>query len=197
MTMPAAPPQRPGIGSVVRAGVIAGLVAGILCAIIWLIAKLFGTEFMVMTARSEELTEVTVWMAFIVPVLVGLIVSPLAALLFRGVAAVLWVMLIGFFVTLISLGVPLFQPDDVTWPTRLWLSLMHLAAGLIIVPVVALAVGGRNFALLSLRPRTSGVEGTTVIVEDIVISDVVLSEQDDDGHHDPRGNGPTPPPSVR
>jgi hypothetical protein len=170
---------RPGLGSVVRAGVIAGLVAGILCAIIWLIAKLFGTDFMVSTAMSDQLRSVGLLAVILVPVLVGLVASTVAALLFRGVGAVLWVLLLGFALTLISLGLPLVQPSDVTWPTRLWLCLMHLVTGLVVVPVIALAVGGRNFALLSLRPRPAGTG--TVVVEDVVISDVVISDDDQRG----------------
>jgi hypothetical protein len=158
------------VGSVIRAGMIAGLVAGILCAILWGIGSLFGTDFEVQTAGSDGLRKVTLPMVLLVPVLVGAVSSAVAAFLFRGPGAFLWVLLLGFLLTIVSLGLPLFQPSDVTWPTRLWLSTMHLVTGLVVVPVVALAVGGRT--LSQFVPRSSGptiVRGEVIEVDEIVV----------------------------
>jgi hypothetical protein len=173
MSMPTEPAPIT-IGSVVRAGTIAGLVAGILCAILWGIGSLFGTNFEVKPLGSDELQSVTLVAAILVPVLVGAVSSAAAAFLFRGPGAFLWVLLLGFALTIVSVGAPLFQPDDVTWPTRLWLAAMHLVTGLIVVPVVALAVGGRTmsqFMRRSAPPAGPVVVGEAVIVEDVIVVD--------------------------
>jgi hypothetical protein len=168
--MPASRWEQPGVGSVVRAGTIAGLIAGILCSILWAIGALFGTEFEVQPPGSDDLRDVTLPLVLLTPVLVGAIVSAVAAFLFRGPGAFLWVLLLGFVLTIISLGLPLFQPSGVTWPTRLWLVSMHLVTGLVIVPVVALAVAGRT--LSQLVPRSSGpmvVQGEVIDVEEVIV----------------------------
>lgn len=134
------------IGPVVRASAIAGLVAGILCAFLWIIGSVFGTNFEVQPFGSDQLMKVTLISVILFPVVVAVIAALIAGLLFRGPGAFLWVLLFGFALTLISLAIPLLQPSDVTWPTRLWLSAMHLLTGLIVVPVVAAAVGGRALA---------------------------------------------------
>jgi hypothetical protein len=162
------------VGSVVRAGTIAGLVAGIVCAVLWGIGSLFGTNFEVKPLGSDELQSVGLIAVLLVPVLVGAVASAAAAFLFRGPGAFLWVLLLGFALTLVSVGAPLFQPSDVTWPTRLWLSSMHLVTGLIVVPVVALAVGGRTmsqFVRRSAPPTGTVVVGEAIIVDDVIVGD--------------------------
>jgi len=139
-------PARLPVGPVIRASAIAGLVAGILCALLWIIGSVFGTDFEVQPYGSDELMKVTLISVILVPIVVAVVAALIAALLFRGPGAFLWVLLFGFALTLISLAMPLLQPSDVTWPTRLWLSTMHLITGLVVVPVVAAAVGGRALA---------------------------------------------------
>jgi hypothetical protein len=86
------------------------------------------------------------------------------------------VLLFGTMLTFLSLALPLFQPSDVTWPTRLWLSVMHLLTGLIVVPVIAAAVGGRAIALMPRRPGTAG--GGAVIVGEVIEADVDFPRTD-------------------
>lgn len=178
MSMPASPPVRIGLGPVFRASVIAGLVAGLLCGIVWVIAAVFQTDFEVATIGWDELRSVNILMAIGVPVLVAAIAGPLAALLFRGPAAFLWVLLFGAMLTVLSLALPLFQPSEVTWPTRLWLCVMHLLTGLIVVPVIAAAVGGRALALMPRRPG-SAESGGPVVIGEVIETDIDFPGQID------------------
>jgi hypothetical protein len=190
MSIPEPRPARAGLGAVLRASVVAGLVAGLLCGIVWVIGAVFGTNFEVATAGSDDLQRINVLMAIGVPVLVAAIAGPLAAVLFRGPASFLWVLLFGTMLTFLSLALPLFQPSDVTWPTRLWLSVMHLLTGLIVVPVIAAAVGGRAIALMPRRPGGGGGNGA-VIVGEVIETDVAFPRTDRDlpGESD-RGGSP-------
>lgn len=181
MSSPSVSAERSGYGAVLRASVIAGLVAGILCVFLWGIGSLFGTEFEVQPAGSDALRPVTFWACLLLPVITAAIAGSIAYLLFRGPAAFLWILLLGFALTLLSLFVPLLQPSDVTWPTKLWLSAMHLVTGLIVVPVVAVTVGGRTlFGRLGPPPSPYGAESTggTVILGEVIEVDEVVIDDD-------------------
>jgi hypothetical protein len=181
MSTPNAAPVRSGYGAVLRASLIAGLVAGILCVFLWGIGSLFGTEFEVQPAGSDALQPVTFWAALFFPVVTAGIAGSIAYFLFRGPGAFLWILLIGFALTLLSLFVPLLQPSDVTWPTKLWLASMHLVTGLIVVPVIAVTVGGRTlFGRLGPPPSAYGPEsgGGPVIVGEVIEVDEVVVRED-------------------
>lgn len=167
--------QRGAMGPVLRASLIAGLVAGIGCVFLWGIGSLFGTNFEVQPARSDSLQQVTFFACLLIPVVVAGVAGSLAYLLFRGPGAFLWILLLGFGLTLLSLFLPLLQPTDVTWPTKLWLSLMHLVTGLIVVPVVAVAVGGRT---LFGRAVVPGAPYGEVIVGEVIEVDEVIERDD-------------------
>ena len=70
------------------------------------------------------------------------LVGSLVAAIFLGVRGCQrWVFWLGTGVLLVSLTGPLLQPDGVTWPTRIWLALMHLVTWGLVVPQVARVVG--------------------------------------------------------
>jgi hypothetical protein len=189
MSTPNAARVRSGYGAVLRASLIAGLVAGILCVFLWGIGSLFGTDFEVQPAGSDTLQPVTFWAALFFPVVTAGIAGSIAYFLFRGPGAFLWILLIGFALTLLSLFVPLLQPSDVTWPTKLWLASMHLVTGLIVVPVIAVTVGGRTlFGRLGPPPSAYGPAsggGPVIVGEVIEVDEVVV-----------RDDPPTPPPAT-
>ena len=133
----------PTVTDIVRSGLIAGVFAGFLCEVMYGIGRLFGTNFEVKNSNSDQLQALPPFSPFLVPVVVALLAALVVAWLFRRPGGAFWVFTLGFMLTILSLGVPLFQPSAVTWPTRFWLVLMHLTTGLIVVSALA----------FSLRPR--------------------------------------------
>ncbi len=133
----------PSVTDVVRTGVIAGVFAGFLCEVMYGIGRIFGTNFEVKTGSSDQLTSIPPFMPFVLPLVVAVLAALVVALLFRRAGGAFWVLTLGFMLTILSLGLPLFQPSTVTWPTKIWLLLMHLTTGVIVVPALA----------FSLRPR--------------------------------------------
>lgn len=140
---PIAPPASaiPTTKAVLTAGWVTGLTAGIICLILRVVAAIFGTDFMVVRPGSDELTPVPWPAVFLVPIVCG-VVGSLVAAIFLGVRGCQrWVFWLGTLAVLISLASPLLQPDTVTWPTKIWLTVMHLVAWGVIVPQVARVVG--------------------------------------------------------
>ncbi len=140
---PVAPPLSsvPTTKAVLIAGWVTGVTAGIVCIILRVIAGIFGTAFMVTRPGSTELQPVP-WLAvLLVPVVVG-VVGSLVAAVFLGVKGCQrWVFWLGTAAMVLSLASPLIQPEAVTWPTRIWLVVMHVVTWGIIVPQVARVVG--------------------------------------------------------
>ncbi len=140
---PIAPPRSaiPTTKAVLTAGWVTGLTAGIVCLLMRLIAGLFGVEFLVARPGSEELSPVPWALVLLTPVVVG-VGGALVAAIFLGVRGCQrWVFWLGTAAVVVSLASPLLQPPGVTWPTRIWLALMHLVTWFLIVPQVARVVG--------------------------------------------------------
>lgn len=138
-SVPLAPPT---VTDIVRSGLIAGVFAGFICEVMYGIGRLFGTNFEVKMG-GDQIQPLPPFSPFLLPVLVAVIAALVVAWLFRRPGGAFWVFTLGFMLTILSLGLPLFQPADVTWPTRIWLVCMHLVTGAILVPALA----------FSLRPR--------------------------------------------
>ena len=136
----------PSVVDIVRTGLIAGVFAGFLCEVMYGIGRIFGTNFEVKTGSSDQLAALPPFMPFVLPLVVAVLAALVVALLFRRAGGAFWVLTLGFMLTILSLGIPLFQPSGVTWPTKIWLVLMHLVTGAIVVPALA----------FSLRPRRAG-----------------------------------------
>ena len=140
---PIAPPLSavPTTKAVLTAGWVTGLTAAIVCLIMRVIAGLFGTDFLVARPFSDELTPVPVLVVFVVPLACGMI-GALVAAIFLGVRGCQrWVFWLGTAFFVVSLASPLMQPAAVTWPTRIWLTLMHVITWVLVVPQVARVVG--------------------------------------------------------
>lgn len=131
----------PTTKAVLTAGWVTGLTAGIVCVIIRAIAGIFGTEFLVARPGTDGLTPVPWLMVFLLPIACGLIGSLVAAIFLGVRGCQRWVFWLGTVAMLVSLASPLLQPDTVTWPTKIWLSAMHVVTWFIIVPQVARVVG--------------------------------------------------------
>jgi predicted secreted protein len=140
---PVAPPMwsAPGLSNLLTAGLITGITAALVSVIFYGIGSLFGTDFDVVPMGSDDPQHVQWWATIAAPIAAALLFALLCGLLLgrrhnRRIALV-----VGYVVGLASLAVPLIQPDEVTWPTRIWLALMHLVTMLIVVPNVARMLG--------------------------------------------------------
>lgn len=140
---PIAPPieAAPRLSNVLRAGLVTGITASLVCWSLYGIATLFGTEFDVAQAGNDELTHVAWYQILILPFISALIFAAIAAGLRRRRHCRRTTLIIGYTFGLLSLVPVLAQPADVTWPTKIWLSLFHLITMAIVVPQVARVVG--------------------------------------------------------
>lgn len=131
----------PTTKAVLTAGWVTGSTAGIICLLIRLLTGLFGVDYLVARPGSEQLQPVPWPVVLLLPLAVG-VVSSLIAAVFLGVRGCQrWVFWLGTAALIASLAAPLLQPGAVTWPTRIWLTMMHLVTWAIIVPQVARVVG--------------------------------------------------------
>ncbi len=143
---PIAPPMSavPTTRNVFMAGWVTGLTAAIVCLILRGIATLFGTEFLVQPlfpSGSSQLEPVPWAATFVVPLMAGIAGAAVAAVFLGVKGCRRWVFWLGTAALFISLTSPLIQPDDVTWPTKIWLSLMHVVTWILVVPQIARVVG--------------------------------------------------------
>jgi len=131
----------PTTRTVLKAGWITGITAALLCLGIRIVAAIFRVDFEIAAAASDELRQLP-WVAvLLLPVVSGLLGS-LVACIFLGVRRCQrWVFWLGTGVFVLSLIGPLLQPDTVTWPTKVWLVLMHVVTWVVVVPQVARVVG--------------------------------------------------------
>ena len=133
----------PTTRDVLRAGLVTGITASIVCSMAAFIGWIFRVDFLVSLpfTSSDDLVPLP-WVAVVVvPLLAGLIGSFAAAGLLGVRRAKMLVFVLGTLIAIVSLAAPLMQPDTVTWPTKLWLVVMHIDAWVIIVPQVARIVG--------------------------------------------------------
>ena len=70
------------------------------------------------------------------------------------------VLVLGTLLGIISLAAPLLQPDTVTWPTKLWLVVMHVETWVIIVPQVARVVGDSDPLIVASSREETDLELT-------------------------------------
>lgn len=132
----------PRLSDVLRAGLVTGVTAAILCSVLWAIGALFGTNFEVAAFGSAtNLMMITPIQIVIVAMLSALAFAAIAASLRKRRGCRLMVLLLGYAGGLASLIAVFTQPDAVTWPTKIWLALMHLLVMVIVVPQVARVVG--------------------------------------------------------
>lgn len=140
---PVAPPlsSAPRLRDILRAGWVTGVTAALLCLLMRAIGTIFGTDFLAVPLGSDEPQRVAWWAIAVVPILAALVFSLVVSLL-RGVRHCRMIALyLGFIVGGLSIAVPLMQPADVTWPTRIWLVLMHVVTIELVVPQVARVLG--------------------------------------------------------
>lgn len=140
---PIAPPieASPRLSDVLRAGLVTGLTASLVSWLLYGIATLFGTQFDVAQAGSAELTHVAWYQVLILPLISALIFAAIAAAFRRRRHCRRTTLVLGYALGLLSLVPVLAQPDDVTWPTKVWLSLFHVITMLLVVPQIARVVG--------------------------------------------------------
>jgi Family of unknown function (DUF6069) len=134
----------PTTRNVLTAGWVTGVTAAIVCLLLRLVAAIFRVDFTVVLGfgtNADQKAPVP-WVTFLViPILVAVAWSLIGAIFLGVRGCQRWVFWLGTLVLLVSLSVPLSQPDTVTWPTKIWLMIMHVATWAIVVPQVARVVG--------------------------------------------------------
>jgi hypothetical protein len=156
------PPPRsaiPTTRNMLRAGLVTGVTAAIVCSMAAFVGWIFRVDFLVSPSFTADNDLVPLpWISVaLVPLIAGLVGSLAAAALLGVRRARKLVLVFGTLIAILSLAAPLLQPNTVTWPTKLWLVLMHIEAWLIIVPQVARVVGDSDpLIVASFREETDG-----------------------------------------
>lgn len=140
---PIAPPLSsvPTTKAVLTAGWVTGITAGLVCLAIRIVTGVFGVDYLVSAPGGGDVQSVPWLVVLVIPTLAG-VVGSLVAAIFLGVRGCQrWVFWLGTAALLVSLVSPLAQSDPVTWPTRIWLAVMHVITWFLVVPQVARVVG--------------------------------------------------------
>lgn len=140
---PVGPPTsaNPTLGFLVYAAVVTGGWAGVLSLVVYAIARMAGVDF-VATRGGDAVPEPIRWIAVLLVPLAGAVAFALLASLVRGRPAagrITW--WVGTLLAVGTLWVPLDQPAEVPWSTRLILVTMHVITWLLVVPQISRIVG--------------------------------------------------------
>lgn len=139
--VPPALEDAPRFSDVLRAGLITGVTASLVCWLLYGVASLFGTDFDVRTGVGAGLRHIAWYLVLITPVTSALAFALVAAALRKHRHCRRTTALVGYALGALSLLPVLLQPGSVTWPTRIWLLVLHLVTILLVVPQVARVVG--------------------------------------------------------
>lgn len=140
---PFGPPTaaNPTIKQLMYAAVVTGVWSGLICLVIYLIGRLAGVPFVV-AARSVDVQAQVPWSVVLLVPIAFAVGGTLLASLVRGWRQagrlVFWV---GTLVALGSMVVPLTQPADVGYATRILLAIMHIVTWFLVVPQIARIIG--------------------------------------------------------
>ena len=159
------PPPKSAIPTtrdVFQAGLVTGITASIVCSMTAFIAWVFRVDFLVSPpfTSGEDLVPLPWITVALLPLIVGLAGSLAAAGLLGVRRARMLVLVLGTLLAIISLAAPLLQPDTVTWPTKLWLVVMHVETWVIIVPQVARVVGDSDPLIVASSREETDLELT-------------------------------------
>jgi len=140
---PVPPPVEaiPRLSAVLRAGIVTGVTASLLCWLLFGIGTLFGTEFDIHLAGSSGVTHVPWYVVVLMPFLLVMAYAALSASLRDRPGCRRLCLTLGYSLGLLGVIAFLFQPEQVTWPTRIWLALMVIVTVVISVPQIARVVG--------------------------------------------------------
>lgn len=140
---PVPPPASsvPHTSNLVYAGVVTGAWSGLLSLTIYGLGRLLGVPFEVMSPGSESLQVVPWFLMLLVPLLAALVGALLAALMLGRRHARRIVFWAGTGIAVLTCAIPLVQPDDVLWSTRIWLLIPHVITWFLVVPQIARIVG--------------------------------------------------------
>ncbi|MFZ8911154.1 MAG: DUF6069 family protein [Candidatus Nanopelagicales bacterium] len=140
---PVPPPASsvPHTSNLVYAGVVTGAWSGLLSLTIYGLGRLLGVPFEVMSPGSESLQVVPWFLMLIVPLLAALVGALVAALMLGRRHARRIVFWAGTGIAVLTCAIPLVQPDDVLWSTRIWLLIPHVITWFLVVPQIARIVG--------------------------------------------------------
>lgn len=150
---PVGPPPEavPHTSDLAYAGAVTGIWSGVLSLLVYLLARLLGVPMEIQVGWAPELREVSWLLPLLVPIACAMAGALLTALLLgrRGARRIaFWV---GTAVAAASLWIPLVQPSDVLWSTRIWLSVMHVITWFLVVPQLARIVGDSEPGQYELR----------------------------------------------
>lgn len=140
---PVGPPAvaSPSMKNLLYAATLTGSWSGILCLVVYLVGRLLGVPFEVATSSGAALTVIPWLTVLIVPIAAAFAAALLASLVRGQRAAGRIVFWLGTLIALASCFVPIMQPADVIWSTRVLLILMHVITWALVVPQIARIVG--------------------------------------------------------
>lgn len=152
---PVPPPieAAPRFSDVLRAGLTTGVTASLVCWLLYGIASLFGTDFDVRIGVGDDLRHVPWWLVLLVPTVSAMAFALVASGLRKRRGCRHTTALLGYALGVLSLLPLALQPSDVTWPTRLWLALMHVVTIVLVVPQIARVVGDSDPAVTAGHRR--------------------------------------------
>lgn len=140
---PVGPPTaaNPTLRQLLYAAVVTGGWSGLLCLLVYAIASVLHVDFVLMTPSGDVEVRVP-WYSFLLVPLAFAVIGALLGSLTRGWRyagrIVYW---LGTLVALGTTVVPLTQPADVAWSTRIILVVMHVVTWFLVVPQIARIVG--------------------------------------------------------
>lgn len=143
----------PRLSDVLRAGLVTGITSALICWLLFGIARLFGTDMTVTVAGEQQ--SVAWWQVLTSTIISALVFSLLAAAFRKRRGCKRTTAIVGYVLGLASLAIPLIQGD--TWPTKIWLAILHVITMLIVVPQVARVVGDSD-PYVTAGYRRSGLD---------------------------------------
>ena len=157
---PIPPPleSTPGLADVGRAGLVTAVTSSLVCWIFFGIGTLFGTEFDIHIFGMSGVAHLP-WYLVLVLTFTLVMLYALVASGFRDRRGCRrWCLLVGYSLGAVGIAAWLFQPEEVTWPTRIWLILCVVATTWLSAGPIARVVGDTD-PWVTAGHRRIGLDG--------------------------------------
>jgi len=121
------------------AALVTGVWSGLLSLLVYGLARLIGVPMQVEVAGSAQIVP---WFGVLLLPIVAAEAGAIGSLVIRGRRGagriVFWV---GTLIAVISVVPLIMQPTEVSWATRIWLTVLHVITWLLVVPQIARIIG--------------------------------------------------------
>ncbi len=157
---PIPPPleSAPGLADVGRAGLVTGITSALVCWLFYGIGTLFGTEFDISILGMSDLAHLPWYLVLLLPFTLVMLYALVASGFRDRSGCRRWCLLIGYALGALGVAAFLLQPEGVTWPTRIWLSLCVVATTFLAAPPIARVVGDTD-PWVTAGHRRIGLDG--------------------------------------